>query len=53
MIREAQGAVAIMKRQPNTVSHLEELGIHDEGLRQLQELVAQEIESIYASNEKV
>jgi cation transport protein ChaC len=31
----------------NTVSHLEQLGIHDEGLWQLQELVAQEIEALY------
>jgi cation transport protein ChaC len=31
----------------STVTHLEELGIHDEGLWQLQELVAKEIESIY------
>ncbi len=31
----------------NTVSHLEDLGIHDEGLWQLQELVALEIEDLY------
>ena len=31
----------------NTVAHLEELGIHDEKLWQLQDLVAQEIELIY------
>ena len=31
----------------NTVSHLEERGIHDEGLWQLQELVAREIEILY------
>lgn len=31
----------------NTVSHLEQLGIHDEGLWQLQELVAQEIKQLY------
>ena len=32
----------------NTVSHLENLGIHDEGLWQLQELVAAEIERLQA-----
>jgi cation transport protein ChaC len=31
----------------NTVSHLEQLGIHDEGLWALQELVAAEIEALY------
>jgi glutathione-specific gamma-glutamylcyclotransferase len=31
----------------NTVSHLEQLGIHDEGLWELQELVANEIEKLY------
>jgi glutathione-specific gamma-glutamylcyclotransferase len=31
----------------NTVSHLEQLGIHDEGLWHLQELVAAEIRSLY------
>jgi cation transport protein ChaC len=31
----------------NTVLHLEQLGIHDENLWQLQDLVAQEIESLY------
>jgi glutathione-specific gamma-glutamylcyclotransferase len=31
----------------NTVSHLEQLGIHDEGLWQLQELVAAEIKALY------
>ncbi len=31
----------------NTVIHLEELGIHDEGLWRLQELVAAEIEALY------
>jgi glutathione-specific gamma-glutamylcyclotransferase len=31
----------------NTVSHLEQLGIHDEGLWQLQELVAAEIKTLY------
>lgn len=31
----------------NTVSHLEQLGIHDEGLWALQELVAEEIEALY------
>jgi glutathione-specific gamma-glutamylcyclotransferase len=31
----------------NTVSHLEQLGIHDEGLWALQELVAAEIEGLY------
>jgi glutathione-specific gamma-glutamylcyclotransferase len=31
----------------NTVSHLEQLGIHDEGLWHLQELVAAEIKAIY------
>lgn len=33
----------------NTVSHLEQLGIHDEGLWQLQELVAAEIEALYGA----
>lgn len=33
----------------NTVSHLEQLGIHDEGLWQLQELVAAEIEGLYGA----
>jgi cation transport protein ChaC len=33
----------------NTVSHLEALGIHDEGLWALQELVAAEIEGLYAA----
>ena len=32
----------------NTVSHLEQLGIHDEGLWQLQELVAKEIRALYS-----
>ncbi|NJM29305.1 MAG: gamma-glutamylcyclotransferase [Rhizobiales bacterium] len=36
----------------NTISHLEELGIHDEGLWQLQELVAREIESLYRCGAK-
>jgi cation transport protein ChaC len=31
----------------NTVSHLEQLGIHDEGLWHLQELVAAEIKALY------
>ena len=31
----------------NTVSHLEGLGIHDEGLWHLQEKVAAEIEALY------
>ncbi len=31
----------------NTVSHLEQLGIHDEGLWRLQELVAQEIRALH------
>ncbi len=31
----------------NTISHLDQLGIHDEGLWQLQDLVAQEIEALY------
>jgi glutathione-specific gamma-glutamylcyclotransferase len=31
----------------NTVSHLEQLGIHDASLWQLQELVAAEIRSLY------
>jgi glutathione-specific gamma-glutamylcyclotransferase len=31
----------------NTVSHLEQLGIHDEGLWALQELVAEEIEALH------
>lgn len=31
----------------NTVSHLEQLGIHDEGLWELQELVAHEIAALY------
>ena len=33
----------------NTITHLEELGIHDEGLWRLQELVAAEIERHYAA----
>lgn len=33
----------------NTVSHLEQLGIHDEGLWRLQELVAAEIEGLYGA----
>ena len=36
----------------NTVRHLEEMGIHDEGLWGLQERVAAEIEVLYGRNQR-